>query len=124
MAADMKLLTPENADHAVTPRRMGRYFVDVYSTPTQPQTAVVRDSIGQGCGGGGEAGHHEAGGGGMGAADADYGEGSRRQDGFVWIHVQADELRCGEEVSDCEPCVSGAADGLVRQPRVCGGAQG
>ncbi len=28
-----KLLTPENADHAITPSPDGRYFVDVYSTP-------------------------------------------------------------------------------------------
>ena len=40
---DMRLLTPENADHAVTPSPDGRYFVDVYSTPTQPETAVVRE---------------------------------------------------------------------------------
>ena len=57
-------------------RRMDSYFVDVYSTATQPQTAVVRDSDRQGGGRGGEAGHHEAGGGGMGSSDADYGEGS------------------------------------------------
>ncbi len=41
-----KLLTPENADHAVTFSQDGQYFVDVYSTPVQPQTAVVRDSSG------------------------------------------------------------------------------
>jgi dipeptidyl-peptidase 4 len=44
---DMKLLTPENADHAVTPSPNGRYFVDVYSTVTQPETAVVRDDSGK-----------------------------------------------------------------------------
>jgi dipeptidyl aminopeptidase/acylaminoacyl peptidase len=44
---DMKLLTPENADHAVTPSPNGRYFVDVYSTVTQPETAVVRDDNGK-----------------------------------------------------------------------------
>jgi dipeptidyl-peptidase 4 len=43
----MKLLTPEDADHAITPSLDGRYFVDVYSTPTQPQTTVVRDSTGK-----------------------------------------------------------------------------
>jgi dipeptidyl aminopeptidase/acylaminoacyl peptidase len=41
-----KLLTPEDADHAVTSSPDGRYFVDVYSTPTQPQTTVVRNSEG------------------------------------------------------------------------------
>jgi len=44
---DMKLLTPENADHAVTVSEDGRYFVDVYSTVTQPKTAVVRDDDGK-----------------------------------------------------------------------------
>ena len=43
---DMRLLTPENTNHAVSPSRDGRYFVDVYSTPTQPETAVVRDRKG------------------------------------------------------------------------------
>jgi len=42
-----KLLTPEDADHTVTSSPDGRYFVDVYSTPTQPQTTVVRDSNGK-----------------------------------------------------------------------------
>ncbi|MGD0445902.1 MAG: prolyl oligopeptidase family serine peptidase, partial [Edaphobacter sp.] len=45
--SDMKLLTPENADHAITPSPDGRYFVDVYSTVTQPEAAVVRDSNGK-----------------------------------------------------------------------------
>jgi dipeptidyl-peptidase 4 len=43
----MKLLTPEDADHAVTPSQDGRYFVDVYSTPTEPQVTVVRDNTGK-----------------------------------------------------------------------------
>ena len=42
-----KLLTPEDADHAVTSSPDGRYFVDAYSTPTEPQTTVVRDSDGK-----------------------------------------------------------------------------
>src|SRR6266851_2836724 len=44
---DQTLLTPEDADHAVTSSPDGRYFVDVYSTPTQPQTAVARDGKGK-----------------------------------------------------------------------------
>jgi dipeptidyl-peptidase 4 len=44
---DMKLLTPENADHAITASPDGRFFVDVYSTVTQPETAVVRDDTGK-----------------------------------------------------------------------------
>ena len=43
----MKLLTPENADHTLTPSQDGRYFVDVYSTPATPQVTVVRDSTGK-----------------------------------------------------------------------------
>ncbi len=43
---NMRLLTPENADHAVNLSRDGRYFVDVFSTPEKPETAVVRDSSG------------------------------------------------------------------------------
>jgi dipeptidyl aminopeptidase/acylaminoacyl peptidase len=42
----MKLLTPEDADHAVTMAPDGRGFVDVASTPTTPQTTVVRDDGG------------------------------------------------------------------------------
>jgi len=42
-----RLLTPEDADHAVTPSPDGRYFVDVSSTPTEPQTTVVRDNDGK-----------------------------------------------------------------------------
>src|SRR5271170_7841941 len=44
---DLKLLTPENADHVITPSPDGRYFADVYSTATQPQTSVVRDDSGK-----------------------------------------------------------------------------
>ena len=43
----MKLLTPENADHDVTPSLDGRYFIDTASTVTQPETTVVRDSEGK-----------------------------------------------------------------------------
>jgi len=43
---NMRLLTPENADHAVNLSRDGRYFVDVHSTPAQPETAVLRDNNG------------------------------------------------------------------------------
>ncbi len=43
----LKLLTPENANHTVTPSPDGRYFVDAYSTPTEPETAVVRDETGK-----------------------------------------------------------------------------
>jgi dipeptidyl-peptidase-4 len=42
----MLLLTPENANHAITLSEDGRYFLDSYSTPAQPQTTVVRDNHG------------------------------------------------------------------------------
>jgi dipeptidyl aminopeptidase/acylaminoacyl peptidase len=42
----LKLLTPENANHTVNLSADGKYFVDAYSTPTEPQTAVLRTSDG------------------------------------------------------------------------------
>jgi dienelactone hydrolase len=42
-----QLLTPEDADHDVEVSPDGRYFVDSYSTPTQPETTVVRALIGK-----------------------------------------------------------------------------
>ncbi len=45
--SDLKLLTPEIADHTITPSADNRYFVDTFSTPIQPQIAVLRDSTGQ-----------------------------------------------------------------------------
>ncbi len=44
---NLKLLTPERADHQITPSPDGKFFVDVYSTVTEPQTAVVRDTTGR-----------------------------------------------------------------------------
>jgi len=41
------LLTPENADHSVRVSPDGHYFVDSYSTPTQPQITVVRSNDGK-----------------------------------------------------------------------------
>jgi len=45
--AHQQLLTPEDADHAVTPSLDGSTFVDVYSTAQTPQTTVVRDNTGK-----------------------------------------------------------------------------
>jgi dipeptidyl aminopeptidase/acylaminoacyl peptidase len=42
----MKLLTPEDADHAIVASPDGKYFVDVASTPVQPQTTIVRSTDG------------------------------------------------------------------------------
>jgi dipeptidyl-peptidase 4 len=42
----LKLLTPEDLNHSITPSPDGRYFLDVASTATQPQTTVVRSSDG------------------------------------------------------------------------------
>ena len=41
-----KLLTPEQQDHIAMPSSDGRYFVDIYSTPQEPQTAVLRRADG------------------------------------------------------------------------------
>nr|WP_276592227.1 DPP IV N-terminal domain-containing protein [Sphingomonas sp. GC_Shp_5] len=41
-----KLLTPEKQDHIATPSSDGRYFVDIFSTPQEPQTAVLRRADG------------------------------------------------------------------------------
>ncbi len=45
--SDLKLLTPENADHRIKVSHDGRYFVDTYSTPVQPQVTVLRDGEGK-----------------------------------------------------------------------------
>ena len=45
--SDLKLLTPENADHSIKLSDKGPYFVDSYSTVTQPQVTVVRDLQGK-----------------------------------------------------------------------------
>ncbi len=42
----MQLLTPEKADHVVTPSPDNKYFVDTYSTPIEPQITVLRDATG------------------------------------------------------------------------------
>ena len=44
---DVQLLTPENANHAITASDDGRYFVDVYSTIATAPVAVVRDADGK-----------------------------------------------------------------------------
>lgn len=40
------LLTPERQDHIAIPSSDGRYFVDIHSTPQEPQTAVLRRADG------------------------------------------------------------------------------
>ena len=42
-----QLLTPENADHAITTAPDGSTFADVYSTVDMPRTAVLRDNTGK-----------------------------------------------------------------------------
>ena len=42
-----QLLTPEIADHAITPSADGSTFVDVYSTLDTPRVAVLRDNTGK-----------------------------------------------------------------------------
>ncbi len=43
----LRLLTPENADHEIAMSPDGNYFVDSYSTTTQPEVTVVRDRTGK-----------------------------------------------------------------------------
>ncbi len=45
--SNQQLLTPENADHAITPSPDGSTFVDVYSTRETPETVVLRDNTGK-----------------------------------------------------------------------------
>jgi dipeptidyl-peptidase-4 len=42
-----QMLTPERADHTVTLDPARNYFVDAYSTPTEPQQTMVRDMTGK-----------------------------------------------------------------------------
>ena len=42
-----QLLTPEDADHAVSMSPSGKYFVDNYSKPDVPSTSVLRDATGK-----------------------------------------------------------------------------
>ncbi|MEO7673264.1 MAG: DPP IV N-terminal domain-containing protein [Pyrinomonadaceae bacterium] len=44
---NLKLLTPEDGDHQVTLSLDGRFFVDNYSKPDVPVTAVLRDMTGK-----------------------------------------------------------------------------
>ena len=44
---NQELLSPEDAMHVIAPSPAGRFFVDIYSKPDLPQTAVVRDSTGK-----------------------------------------------------------------------------
>ena len=44
---NLQLLTPERADHVITPSPDNRFFVDTYSTPVAPQISVLRDDTGQ-----------------------------------------------------------------------------
>ena len=45
--ADLRLLTPDSANHTVTLSPSGRYFVDSYSTPVDPPVTVLRDGDGR-----------------------------------------------------------------------------
>ena len=44
---DVRLLTPDSANHAVTMAPNGTYFIDAYSTPLDPGAVVVRDLRGR-----------------------------------------------------------------------------
>ncbi|MGB7294186.1 MAG: DPP IV N-terminal domain-containing protein [Candidatus Aminicenantales bacterium] len=44
---DLRLLTPEDADHQVSLSPSGRFFIDSYSKPDVPPVSVVRDAQGK-----------------------------------------------------------------------------
>ncbi|MFQ5569946.1 MAG: prolyl oligopeptidase family serine peptidase, partial [Rhodothermales bacterium] len=44
---DLRLLTPEKANHSIMLSPSGRYFVDSYSTPVVPPVTVLRDTEGR-----------------------------------------------------------------------------
>ncbi len=44
---NLKLLSPEDADHIATVSKDGKYLIDIYSTPQAPQIAVLRDRTGK-----------------------------------------------------------------------------
>lgn len=44
---NLKLLTPENSNHSISISPQARFFVDNYSTPSKPNTAVLRDMNGK-----------------------------------------------------------------------------
>ncbi|WP_034889611.1 S9 family peptidase [Gillisia sp. Hel_I_29] len=44
---NLKLLTPENSNHSISISPEARFFVDNYSTPSKPNTAVLRDMNGK-----------------------------------------------------------------------------
>ncbi len=44
---NLEWLTPEKRDHVITPSEDNQYFVDVASTPIDPQVTVVRDAHGE-----------------------------------------------------------------------------
>jgi dipeptidyl aminopeptidase/acylaminoacyl peptidase len=46
-SGEVQLLTPENANHAITPSTDGKRFVDVYSTIDSAPVALVRDADGK-----------------------------------------------------------------------------
>ncbi len=45
--SNLKLLTPDSADHTVTFSPSGQYIIDSYSTPTTPPVTVLRDQSGK-----------------------------------------------------------------------------
>ena len=41
--SNIKLLTPDSANHSVSISPGGQYFVDTYSTPQEPPVSVLRN---------------------------------------------------------------------------------
>jgi len=45
--SDLRLLTPDSANHSISLSPSGEHFVDSYSTPVTPPVTVVRDAMGR-----------------------------------------------------------------------------
>ena len=90
---NLKLLTPEDANHEVTLSPSGKYFVDSYSTPDVPPVTVLRDVDGKLRCHRRKGGHFAAAGHRLEAANSLYRESTRRRDRSLRPDVQADEFR-------------------------------
>ncbi len=118
-----QLLTPEDADHAISLSPSGKFFVDNFSKPDAPTTSVLRDETGKLVLQLEKMDISRLTGDRLEAADANHGEGSRRRQRALRPALPADELRSVEEVSDHQQHLSRSADRQRRQPPVLGGAR-
>ncbi len=117
-----KLLTPENADHIVKLSGDGRYFVDSYSTPIEPQTTVVRDSDGKLVMDVAKQDISKLVAYGWKPSDPDHRQGARRQDRSLRHDVHAHPPGSEEEISDRQPRIPWPPGRLMRPSHLRGRA--